>query len=87
MTVVSSKEFSTNQKKYYNLAVKEKIFIKRGKNLFHLKYAIANDADVKERVYYEPDEDFYSSLSADEFREQLVVILDKIDKTYAKKCK
>ena len=36
MTVVSSKEFATNQKKYYNKAVSENVFIKRGKNMFHL---------------------------------------------------
>jgi len=36
MTVVSSKEFSTNQKKYYDLAVNEQVVIKRGKNMFHL---------------------------------------------------
>ena len=36
MTIVSSKEFATNQKKFYKLAMNERIVIKRGKNLFHL---------------------------------------------------
>ena len=36
MTVVSSKEFVSNQKRYFDLAVNEEIFIKRGKNVFHL---------------------------------------------------
>ena len=34
MTVVSSKEFITNQKKYFDLALNEQVFIKNGKNMF-----------------------------------------------------
>ena len=36
MTVVSSREFATNQKRFYNLALNEQIVIKRGKNRFYL---------------------------------------------------
>ena len=42
---------------------------------------------ARPRVYYEPDEDFYRSLSAEEFRERLIVILEEVDKRYAKKCR
>ena len=38
---ISSKEFTTHQKKYYNKAVSENVFIKRGKNMFII--SIAND--------------------------------------------
>ena len=34
MTLVNSKEFVTNQKKYFDLAVNEQVFIKRGKKIF-----------------------------------------------------
>jgi len=34
MTLVNSREFVTNQKKYFDLAINEQIFIKRGKNMF-----------------------------------------------------
>jgi predicted transcriptional regulator len=47
MTVVSSKEFATNQTKYYNLAVSEEVFIKRGKNMFIV--SIADDKKRRER--------------------------------------
>ena len=30
------------------------------------------------RVYYEPDDDFYRSISADEFKERALKIVDKI---------
>jgi len=77
MTVVSSKEFATNQKKYYGLAVNENIIIKRGKNMFHLIYAPVEE--YPEQPILEPDDDFYRAISAEEFRERLTVVLDKID--------
>ena len=45
MTVVSSKEFVTNQRKFYNLALNERILIRRGKNMFSLAYAPLEDDD------------------------------------------
>ena len=35
----------------------------------------------------EPDEDFRRAISAEEFREKLIVVLDRVDKKYANKCK
>ena len=34
MTVISSNEFKTNQEKYFDLALNERIFIKRGGYMF-----------------------------------------------------
>jgi len=76
MTVVSSKEFATKPARYYNLAINEQVVIKRGNNMFHLMYKPVEKA--KERVYFEPDEDFYRSISADEFRDGALKIIDKI---------
>jgi len=87
MTVVSSREFASNQSKYYNLAVNNDIFIKRGKNTFRLMCTSEDNTPVKKRVYYEPDEDFYKSISAEEFRKELAVSMAEIDKIYARKCK
>jgi hypothetical protein len=60
MTVVSSKEFVTNQKRYFDLAINDELFIKRGKNIFHLictnvGYKI-NDADDQDDEYITKDE-------------------------------
>ena len=87
MTVVSSKEFIANQKKYFDLAVNEEVFIKRGNNMFHLictnvDNITIEETNVKERVYYEPDEDFYRSISMDELLEG---VLEDIHKFYANK--
>ena len=46
MTVVSSREFATNQTKYYNLAVNEEVLIKRGNNMFHLVYRNIGDVNI-----------------------------------------
>ena len=75
-TVVSSKEFVTNQKKYFELAVNEQVFIKRGKNTFHLACTNVDETTVKERIYYEPDEDFYRSISIDELLEGVLEDID-----------
>ena len=45
MTVVSSKEFAINQKKFYNLALNERVFIRRGRNMFSLARTVVEDDD------------------------------------------
>ena len=61
MTVVNSKEFATNQQKFYNLALKERVAIKRGKNLFYLTCAAFEDDDeafdLADAMAVENDED------------------------------
>jgi hypothetical protein len=84
MTVVNSKEFGINQEKYFDLAINENVVIKRGKNLFHLMHA-SDEKQYLEQPILEPDDDFYRALSAEEFREQLMVVLDRVDKKYANK--
>ena len=68
MTIVSSKEFAANQDMYFNLAAKEDICIDNGKKMFQLRYSPVEED--RKRVYYEPDEDFYRSISADEFKKR-----------------
>jgi hypothetical protein len=81
MPVISSKEFAINQKKYLDLAMSRDVYVKRGKNKFVVSNANGHDE------FLEPDDDFRRALSADEFREQLVVVLNSLDKKYANKCK
>ena len=87
MTVVNSKEFITNQKKYFDLALNEQVFIKRGKNTFHLICTNMDNTTGDEMVYNEPDEDFRRAISSEEFRKRLIVVLDRVDKKYANRCK
>ena len=78
MTVVSSTEFATNQNKYFDMAMKEQVFVQRGNNMFHLMFTSNDDATVKERVYYEPDEDFYRSITMDELRQRTHQFVHKL---------
>jgi len=82
MTVISSKEFATNQNKYFDMAMNERIFVQRGDNMFHRKHTNDNDTTVKKRVYYEPDEDFYKSITIDEFKKRAIKVVEKAYKRY-----
>ena len=71
MTVVSSKEFISNQEKFFDLALNERVFIKQGDNMFiftNVNIEDDNDdendyADYLEAKARENDE----KTSADEF--------------------
>jgi hypothetical protein len=74
MTVVSSKEFVTNQKRYFDLAINDELFIKRGKNIFHLICKTVGDSinDVDDL-----DDDYVTK------DELLAGIYEDIDRFYA----
>jgi hypothetical protein len=90
MTVVSSKEFASHQDKYFEMAMNEQVCIQKDNNMFHLIYKNTDemhtyhDASVYDEVL-EPDEDFYRAISMDEFIEKALVMVDRVDKMYAKK--
>ena len=66
MTIVSSKEFASNQNKYFDMAIKKQVFVQGGNNMFHLTCTNNVDTNGKERLWYEPDKDFYRSITKDE---------------------
>jgi len=80
MTVVSSKEFSTNQKKYFDMAVDDDVCIKSDEYIFHLICQPVNIID--EQVVLQPDDDFRRAITKDEL---LKGIYEDIAKRFAKK--
>ena len=74
MTVVSSKEFITNEEKYFELALNEQVFIQKGGNMFLIMRA--NGHEEKE-IIYEPDEDFYRSITMEEVRDRIIGYIHK----------
>jgi len=70
MTVVSSKEFATKPTKYYNLAVNEKVAIKRGEKMFHLICTNGHNTNEYDEIL-EPDEDLNTAITID-------VLFDKV---------
>ena len=75
MTVVSSKEFAANQNKYFDMAMKEQVFVQRGDSMFLFTHA---DKHEEPDIIFEPDEDFYQSISMEEVREKLHKVVDKL---------
>jgi len=76
MTVVSSKEFVSNQKRYFDLALNEDIAIKRGRNMFHLVYA-SEEKQYPEQPILEPDEDLKRAITMGELLERTYGVIDK----------
>ena len=76
MTVVNSKEFVSNEKRYFDLAVDEELFIKRGKNVFHLVCTTTsdgiNDADDGDNDEYITKDELIAGIyeDIDKFYEQ-----------------
>jgi len=81
MTVVSSKEFNTNQKKYFDMAVNNDVCIKNGEYMFHLICSKPIDI-IDEQVILQPDDDFLRAITKDEL---LKGIYEDIAKRFAKK--
>ena len=75
MTIVSSKEFNTNQDKYLDMALDEEICIKKGDNMFVVQNYIPND---EPDILCEPDDDFYRSNSGEEFKKRALEIVEKV---------
>jgi hypothetical protein len=73
MTVVSTKEFITNQKKYFDLALNEDVFIQRGGDRFMVTCA---HQPVRVR-HKEPDEDLRRAITMDELLERTYEVIDK----------
>ena len=64
MRVVSTKEFNANQEKYFDMAIDEKIFVKRGDYMFNI--ICSNIDTIKEQEILEPDDDLRNAITAEE---------------------
>ncbi len=65
MQIVSSTEFATHQDKYFDMAIDHDICVKRGQNMFQITY----QPIVEDPIYFEPDEDFNRSITAEQLLE------------------
>ena len=74
MTVVSTKEFSANQEKYLDMAVKEQVYIQREDYLF----IVTRFKEPKKKKYLEPDDDLRRAITMDELRESVHAHIDTL---------
>jgi hypothetical protein len=70
MTVVNSKEFATNHEKYFDLALDEQVYIKKGDYMFHIICSNFDTVNVKKQPVLEPDDDLRSGITKEEFKER-----------------
>ena len=82
MMVVSSKEFISNQNKYFDMALNEDVCIKRKEDMFQLVYTNGHNTNMYNDEFLEPDEDFYRAISMEELRAS---VHEHIHKLFAKK--
>ena len=77
MTLVSSKEFISNQDKYFDLALNGGVCIRRGDYMFHLVSAPFEE-QYPPQPFLEPDDDLRRAISADEFRKMALEVVEKV---------
>jgi len=70
MTVVSIKEFQSNQNRYFDLAKSENVYIRRGDSLF----IVAKSPET----YKEPDDDLRKAVSMEVVRVRLHTHVNKL---------
>ena len=70
MVLVNSAEFATHQDKYFNLALNEQVFVKKGENTFIV-------TKVPEKKLLKPDADFHRAISMEEFQRRMHVSIRK----------
>jgi len=54
------------------MAILEEVCIKRGKDMFRLLTNSDKVENIRSRVYYKPDEEFYNSITMEELRERVL---------------
>ena len=81
MTTISSKEFAAHQDRYFDMAINDDVRIRRKRNVFRLVY----EPLAEEQAVLEPDDDLRRAITMDEFKERVLVMVDRLDKKYAKK--
>ena len=74
MTVISTKEFVSNEDKYFDMAMTEEIFVQRDNAMFIVQNITQN---VEPDVVFEPDENFYRSIPMEEVRDKIVGYMRK----------
>jgi len=66
MTVVSSREFITEQDRYFDMAMNEQVYVQRGDNMF-----VVTSAGDRKKRHKAPDADFYRAITMDELRRRV----------------
>ena len=78
MTIVSSKDFQTNQKKYFDMAINEQIYVQQDDYMFHIICSNFDTVKVIEQKILKPDDNLHRGITKEEFKAGARKIVDKI---------
>ena len=70
MTVISTREFNSNQEKYFELAVNEEVCIERDNKMYFLMYRPI-EMQYNEQAVLEPDDNLRRAITAEELLERI----------------
>jgi len=76
MTIISSKEFASNQEKYFDIALNEQIYVQRESD--NVMFVLSRD----KKEYLEPDDDLRRAITFDVLLERTY---EDIHKMFASK--
>ena len=72
MTLVDSKEFVSDEKKYFDIAMTEQVFVQRD----NIRFIISRE-DEKKKKRLKPDKELQRAITGDELLEKVYVSIDK----------
>jgi len=70
MTIISAKEFNSNQEKYFTMAVNEDVCIEKDNNMYHLMYKTF-DIQYPKQIILEPDDNLRRGITTEELLEKI----------------
>jgi hypothetical protein len=72
MTLVDSKEFVSDEKKYFDIAMTEQVFVQRD----NIRFIISRE-DEKKKKRLKPDKELQRAITGDELLEKVYISIDK----------
>ncbi len=82
MKTISNREFIANPGMYFDMArEQDEVRVKKGREVFHIVYEPA----MSEQPILAPDDDYRRAISMDEFKERVLVKIDRLDEKYSRK--
>jgi hypothetical protein len=81
MRTISNREFSARPDIYFDMAREQAVRVRKGREIFHIVHVPSTD----EQPLLAPDDDFRRAIPMKEFKEKVLVMVDKLDKKYARK--
>ncbi len=81
MRTISNREFIANPEMYLGMATQQEVRVRKGQRVIRL----VNEPPVRRQPILEADDDLRRAISMDEFKERVLVEIDRLDEKYSRK--